>query len=287
MKKYFLLGLVIMLMIFTNVSAQQNTNNELEKNTVDIEQKTADFTHTVFAEECTATWCPMCPTVAEALYNIYDGGEYPFYYVTLVDDMNPIAKQRNQDYSFGFVKVYALPQTYFDGAYTSMIGRLNTVPETENEYRTLIEEAGQKNPKQPITMSSEVTWNGNADLSVTITVTNDGNLPYIGRIRSYVTEIESRWNDYSGNPYHYAFLDYALNKFVILMPGKTKTLTGSFDGKADHGGQSYSDITSDNIMVISALSEWIPHYKVGYQSSEYTQRYFAKYVDQATSAVPS
>jgi hypothetical protein len=144
----------------------------------------------------------------------------------------------------------------------------------------------QRTPRQPIKMESSVTWNGNAKITVSISLTNQGNFPYLGRLRSFVAEIESRWNDNDGNPYHFALLDYAANQLVLLFPGRTKTLTGSFDGKADHGGQTFSDITSDNIMVISALYHWIPHYRIGYESSQYTQRYFAFYVDQATAATP-
>ena len=136
-------------------------------------------------------------------------------------------------------------------------------------------------------MESFVIWEGDAKLTVTINVTNDGNLPYFGKIRSYVTEIESRWNDYSGSPYHFALLDYAVDHFILIMPKKTKTITGSFDGKLDHGNQTYPDISSDNIMIISVVNNMMPHYRVGYESTEYTQKYFARFVDQATGAIPN
>ena len=287
MKKYILIGVIFTLMIASTVNAQPNTDDKTLFETKNLEQKASAFTHTVFAEECTATWCPNCPMAAEALYNIYESGDYPFYYVSIIDDMNPIAKQRNREYSFGIYKVYGFPTVYFDGGDTNMIGRGSTVPETEAEYRTRIEQEGQRTPRQPISMESSVTWDGNAKLTVAITITNEGNLPYIGKLRSYVTEIESRWIDNSGDPYHFGFLDYAVNKYILLMPGKTKTVTASFDGGADHGGQTYPDITSDNTMVISAIFHWMPHYRIGYQSDQYTQRYFAHFVDQTTAAIPT
>jgi len=286
MKKYVLIGLIITLFIATSVSGLSNIDNTQSTDIKNTEIETTPLTHAVLAEQCTATWCSNCPMVAEALYNIYESGDYSFYYVALVDDMNSIAKNRNREYSFGFSKIYAFPTVYFDGGNTNMVGRGSTVQATENEFRTLIEEEGQRTPRQPITMESSITWNGNAKLTVTVSITNQGNFPYLGKIRSFVTEIESRWIDNSGDPYHFAFLDYAHNKVVLLMPGKTKTLTGTFDGNADHGGQTYSDITSDNIMVISAIYHWMPHYRLGYQSDQYTQRYFAHYVDQATAATP-
>lgn len=286
MKKYIILGLILMLTIVSTVNALPNSSSKQLLEINNYGQKSSSFTHSVFAEECTATWCPNCPIAAEALYNIYESGDYPFYYVSLVNDMNTLAKNRNREYSFGLYKVYAFPTVYFDGGDNNMVGRGNNVGETEAEYRTLIEKEGQRTPKQPITIESSVEWNNNAKLTVTVTITNNGNSPYLGKLRSYVTEIESRWIDQSGNPYHFAFLDYALNEIIILMPGKTKTITGIFDGTLDHGGQTFSDITLDNIMVISTISHWIPHYRLGYESSQYTQRYFAFYVDQTTAATP-
>jgi hypothetical protein len=279
MKRYIIAGLIIMLLIASTIQAISFSIN--------YNPLSVDFTHTVFAEECTATWCPNCPFATEALYNIYQSGDYPFYYVSLVNDKSPIGKERNRDYSFGIYKIYAFPTVYFDGGDTNFVGRKSTIPLTEDEYRTLIEQEGQRTPKQPITMESFVTWEGDAKITVIVNVTNEGNLPYFGKIRSYVTEIVSRWDNSLGDPYRFALLDYAINKIVLLIPKKTKTITGNFDGAANHGNQTYPDITSDNIMVISSINHWIPHYRLGYQSTNYTQRYFAHYVDQATGAIPN
>jgi len=278
MKRYIIIGLIMMIMIVTTASAIPNNN---------IEQKNLLIARPVFAEQCTASWCPNCPMAAEALNNIYESGDYSFYYVSLVNDKNSLAKNRNREYSVGIYKVYAFPTVYFDGGDINVIGRGVNVESTENEYRTIIEQEEQRTPKQPINMESSVTWEGNAKLTVTISLTNEGNMPYFGKLSSYVTEIESRWNDFTGTPYHFAFLDYALNQYIFLMPGKTKTFTGSFDGATDHGGQTYSDITQDNIMVISTVSHWLPHYRLGYESNQYTQYYFAFYVDQTSAAIPN
>jgi hypothetical protein len=286
MKKYIILSLLIALLMGTAVNAIPNSNIEKSNINRSTEQANASFTHTVFAEDCTSARCPNCPIAAEALYNIYQSGEYSFYYVELLNYENPIAKNRNLEYTFIY-KGYAFPTVYFDGGYKNMVGRGSNVQATEALYKQLIEEVGQRTPKQPITMDSTVTWNGNAKLTVTLNIKNEGNFPYLGRIRSYVTEIESRWLDKSGNPYHFSFLDYAINKLVLLMPGRIKSFTGIFDGNANHGGNTYSDITSDNIMVISTISHWFPHYRIGYESGDFTQRYFARYIDQATGATPT
>jgi hypothetical protein len=279
MKKYILIGFVMMLLIVSTVNAIPYNDK--------IQTTSKDFTHTVFVEQSTNTSCPNCPYANDALHNIYQSGDYPFYYVTLVVNKNSIAKERNRDYCFGFIKVYAVPTVYLDGGDTNYVGRGNTVPLTEALYRPLIEQEGARTPKQPITMNSSVTWDGNAKLTITITIKNEGNLPYFGKCRSYVTEIVSRWNDNSGDPYHFALLDYAVNKYVFLLPKITKTITGTFDGNANHGDQTFEDITQDNIMVISSLSNWLPHYRIGYQSDLYTQKYFAYFVDQTTATTPT
>jgi thiol-disulfide isomerase/thioredoxin len=276
MKKYILIGFVMTLLIVSTVNAMAYSN-----------ETPKEFTHTVFAEECTATWCPNCPMGAEALHNIYESADYPFYYVALVNDMNPIAKQRNREYVWGLYKSYAFPTVYFDGGDTNFVGRGSTVEQTETEYRALIEQEGARTPNKPITMESTVTWEGSAKLSVTLKITNEGTTPYLGRVRSFVTEIVSRWEDQAGDPYHFALLDYAISRMVLLMPGKEKTLTGTFDGTVTHGNQTYADITSDNIMVISAIYNWRPHYRTGYTSDTYTQKYLANLVDQATAAIPT
>ncbi|KYK24902.1 hypothetical protein AYK25_05885 [Thermoplasmatales archaeon SM1-50] len=63
---------------------------------------------------------------------------------------------------------------------------------------------------------------GHCDLTldITVTVKNNGSKPYFGFIRSYVMEIIPRWNIYTGNLYHFGFLDYALRKIVFLGPHK-------------------------------------------------------------------
>jgi len=284
MKKKIFCMLVCMLIIstFTGIVSSSEFQIKFSKE----ETTSLDFTHTIFAEEVTATWCPNCPYAAEALYSIYQSGDYPFYYVALVDDMNSIAKDRIKDYVINLYKIYAFPTVHFDGGDKNMVGRGSTTEETEIEYRALIEEVGSRAVRQLIDLETHVSWLGNAKIAATVNITNNGNFFYFGKIRSYITEIESRWNDYKGNPYHFALLDFAIKQPILLSPGKTKTISVTWDGTQDHGGQTFEDITEDNIMVISTVSHWIPHYRTGYKSDEYTQRYLAYYVDQTDGATP-
>jgi thiol-disulfide isomerase/thioredoxin len=279
----FCMSLVVISLFFGSVNA---IVSDLDDYRLNEEIENVDFTHTVFAEECTATWCPNCPFAASALYNIYSSGDYPFYYVSLVDDMNPIAKSRNKDYSFGIYPIYAFPTIYFDGGNTNFVGRMSTIEATENEYRDIIEEEGLRTPTKPIKIESSVSWDDNAKITVTLTVTNEGSGIYFGKIRSYVTEIESRWSNNDGDPYHFALLDYAINQYILLMPNSPKTITGTFDGNDNHNGNTYEDISQDNIQVVSTIFHWIPELRYGYESSQYNQKYLRFVTDQATGAIP-
>ena len=286
MKIYFIIGILALLTFSSSTGALLvNKSNSTIISETTANTLSADFTHTVFIEQGTATWCPNCPNAAEALYSIYQSGDYPFYYVALVHDMNPIAKERLRDYVINLYKLIAFPTIYFDGGDINRVGG-GSVQSLETEYRRIIEEVGAREVIQPIELDTSVIWLGNAKITITVNITNDGNFYYFGKIRSYVTEIDSRWKDDNGNPYHFGFLDFAIDKPILLPPGVNTTFTVTWDGAMDHNGESFSDILSDNVMVISTVSHWIPHFRTGYQTEEYTQRYLAFYVDQSDSATP-
>ena len=57
------------------------------------------FTHTVFCEVGTATWCPSCPLMANVLEDVYESDKYPFFFVEMVTDESSIANNRMGDYN--------------------------------------------------------------------------------------------------------------------------------------------------------------------------------------------
>lgn len=236
----------------------------------------SQFTHTVFIEEATTTWCPNCPNAAEALYSLYEGEEYPFYFVALVSNQNPIAKNRFWVHYRGM----AIPTLFFDGGFNQTVGGGSTPEQAELHYRPFIEQAGERTV-HPIELTSSVVGHGDATLDITVTVKNNGSKPYLGYVRSYVTEITSRWNNYAGNPYHFGFLDYAIRKIVFLGPQKSRTYSMTWNGAAQHGNLTFPDIVDNNIMVITTVAHWRPHLV---QEVEYIGTHFAFYVDQTIGA---
>jgi len=111
---------------------------------------TEEFTHTVFAEEGTATWCRYCPQAAEALMNIYESEDYPFYFVALVGDKNDDANDRLKA---GF-NIGGYPTTFFDGGYSLKVGSSYTIEQT---YREIIETCGQREVPQ-LNLSVLIKW---------------------------------------------------------------------------------------------------------------------------------
>ena len=210
-------------------------------------QTNSNFTHTVFIEEGTSTRCPNCPNAEEALFSIYNSSDYPFYYVSLVYDQTKLGKDRMWWHYFES----STPTIFLDGGFSQKVGGASTPQLVEQLYRPLIEEAGAR-VIHPLIITTNVTGHGNAKLDITVTVKNTGTKPYIGILRSYVTEIVSRWHTQKGHPYHFSLLDYAITKIIFISPQKTKTYTATFDGAAQHGNLTFPDIVDNNIMVIFA-----------------------------------
>jgi thiol-disulfide isomerase/thioredoxin len=279
MKKIAILVIAVMLFISPFVAASTMTvpNNTQSKTTTST--TAAAFTHAVFIEEGTTTWCPNCPNAAEALYSLYESGEYPFYFVALVIDQNSVA----QDRFWGHYRGKAIPTIFFDGGFNQTVGSGTTPGQTELLYTPLLVNTGERTV-HPLELNTTVVGHNDAKLDITITVKNTGSKPYFGFVRSYVTEIESRWKNYHGDPYHFGFLDYAIKKIVFLGPEKSKTYTMTWDGAAKHGNLTFADIDDNNIMVIASVAHWVPHI-VGADPDNYIGTHFAFYVDQTTGAL--
>jgi hypothetical protein len=119
--------------------------------------------------------------------------------------MNSIAQDRN----WGHYRVRAIPTILIDGGFSQLVGSGSTPLATEHLYSPLIEEAGAR-IVHPLELTANVLGHGDAKLDISVTVKNTGSKPYLGYVKSYVTEIISRWNNQKGQPYHFGFLDYAI-----------------------------------------------------------------------------
>jgi len=231
-----------------------------------------DFTHTVFCEEATATWCPYCPAMSEALYSVYQSGDYPFYFVAMVADVNDDAYNRLvADYNF-----YGYPTSFFDGGDEVVLGGYAS----ETPYREAIEAAGSRMVVS-LDVSLSTQWVGASAIAVNISVTNNDAGSYEGRVRAYVVEPVSRWNDDDGNPYHFGFLGFAINETLSLGYGMTYTAEAVWDGES-HG---YDVLSQDNLMVIAVVFNG--DVNQGYADPPSGRPFDAHYADQAIAATPT
>ncbi|MFH2035145.1 MAG: BACON domain-containing carbohydrate-binding protein [Candidatus Zixiibacteriota bacterium] len=117
------------------------------------------FTHTVFCEKGTATWCVNCPKTAVALDEIYHDHIYPFFWVSLIEDVIPEAHYRY----YTELGRFGDPTSYFDGGYEVLLGGYDTTH--LDLYQSLIESAGAREVR-PLNLTVDLDWLGNETVSV-------------------------------------------------------------------------------------------------------------------------
>jgi hypothetical protein len=79
---------IVGILLWTAIGAVAQTN-DAEKST---SLGSRDLTHTVFAEDATATWCGYCH-YARDISAIYTSQDYPFYYVCLLTTKYPCSSK--------------------------------------------------------------------------------------------------------------------------------------------------------------------------------------------------
>jgi hypothetical protein len=229
-----------------------------------------DYTHTVFIEVGTATWCPSCPGSNTAWHTIYQGGNYDFEYTELVIDKNTIANQRMQnDYN-----LYWVPTSYFDGGQYAYPGT------NYNTFYSYLDSCGAR--VVPDLMADlSVDRLGDTEIQINYNITNNEATAYPGTLRVYVIELESSlWNDYSGNPYYHAFLGFAFNNAISISGGETLTNSVTWD-KVTAG---YPGINLNDIQVILAV--FTDHAVQSYSDPPSGAPFWAYYVDETVAASP-
>ena len=235
------------------------------------------FTHTVFAEEFTATWCVYCPSAAENLMLIYEnvpGEPYyddNFFFVALITDVNDKADDRMGD----FPDVTGYPTVIFDGNDEKVSGGQSS---TAN-YEQAIDTTGQRDDTD-ISLEIEMNHLGNDKLDISIGMTwnedgSFGNPTFNGYVRAYIVEKISRYNNYDGDPYHFGFLDYAFDQTVELEPREKQSLSAIWTGgdHQDKNGDGHrgecheaaaaSQREDDNHKQDRQPHQWRPPIKVG------------------------
>lgn len=212
-----------------------------------------------------------------------DDGIHPFYFTTLVKNMNVHAEDRCANY----YNYYRTPTVWFDGGYEVIRGA-SSVPEAKTAYEAAIVNCGNR-AAPDIETTLTVSWAGDATMVIDVAVQNNDAASYFGTLRVFVCEIESSmgWTDCNGTPYPYPFLDYAFNEPIAMGAGAAWTGSVTWDGNLhdDGYGNTFGSITSDNIMVMAVVfnAEW----HQGYSRPPDLNPFDAYYVDETVAAVPA
>lgn len=167
-----------------------------------------DQSHIVFIEEASDTGCIPCVNAAKMLHELYETGEYNFYYVSLVEDKSSVASRRMNEE----LHIFGVPVVYIDGGYKVLFG--GSVP--KSDYIANIKSARIRElPEIDIKLNAEYDENS-TDLLTNIIATNNESQEYTGKIRVYLTEIISRWNQANSEPYHFALVDYIIEEDINI-----------------------------------------------------------------------
>jgi len=200
-----------------------------------------------------------------------------------VKDLNANAYDRMvNDYNF-----YRSPILWFDGGYEVHRGA-SSIPDAKATYETAIVNCGNRTVPD-IDAAITVLWTGDAVLDISLSVTNNEASSYFGHVRVFVNEIVSTmgWNDFNGEPYTNAFLDFAVDEPVAIAGGGTWSTSVVWDGYLhdDGYGNHFGTITPGNVKVVAAVynSEW----HQGYSNPPSGNPFDAYYVDEAVGDVPS
>ena len=262
------------ILLCTAFGAVALPNNDLKTINNNDTEKT-EYTHTVFVEVGTATWCPSCPASNTAWHSIYEGGAYDFEYTEMVIDKNTVANTRMNLYN-----LYWVPTSYFDG------GQFVYPGTSTGTFQSDLNSCGSR-AVPDLEAQMDVLWLGSAQIQVDLSIINNDASNYGGTLRAYIIELQStKWKDYNGNWYYHAFLDFASNQAINIPAGETFTDSTIWDGAA-HG---YSGISSENIQVILTVfnDDPVQAYSDPFHEGEDPTwaPFWAYYVDETIMATP-
>lgn len=176
---------------------------------------------------------------------------------------------------------YWVPTLYWDG------GNIVTVGDP-NSYSSNIDQCKVR-PVADVDAALDVAWRGNATMDISVTVRNNGTAGYDGTIKVYVCELVSSmgWNDSSGNPYHFPFLDWAVKDTIRISGGNTWRTDTTWDGAlhSDGFGNDFGGITFDNTIVFVALFDSTSH--PAYSDPPGGRPFDAFWLDECVAARPA
>ena len=203
------------------------------------------YSHSVFVEVATSQNCKKCHNWNQNIHELYSSGDYDFEYVEMIgyDHDGNVLNEKACDWINNY-NIFGYPTSILDGDYKRLVGNY------PSQFPDKVDACGNRYVRD-ISVNMTVSWLGDATIIVNITIQNNEGTQYNGYIRASITEIESRYDTYYGDPYHFGFLDYAFDTDISINPGGVYTDDVTWDGNEhqDAHGDDFSDITPGNIQV--------------------------------------
>ena len=217
----------IMVMNSSSPPPDDNTTNEENGNNLH------NYSRFVFIELGTKIVCSECPKISIILNELYNSGDYPFYYVSLPQD-NPKALNRINDYN-----IWGYPTVYIDGGYSTLVGSNIQKSDFEKNITAAVERT-----TPDISIWTNAHWDNQTNIiTVNIQIENQEPSSYQGRLRVYLTElISTKWQ--AGTPMHFSFLDFLINEDIQLSSNDRLSLNKTLNAV---------DLDPENLMLFSVL----------------------------------
>lgn len=209
--------------------------------------------------------CSECPKIAAMVDELYNSGDYPFYYVTLPEE-NDRAAARIKEYN-----VWGFPTIYIDGGYDLIVG--STVQKSTISGKILAA-AARQHANLSVKVTAELKDNS-SEITLRVIIYNPENQVYTGQLRVYLTEIVSTAGQ--GNaPTRFSLITFLINEEVEVLAEDTTTLTRIDD---------ISAYDAENLMIFAVVFNAETH--IGYSQPPDKNQFNAHYVDavDATTVV--
>lgn len=233
--------------------------------TISVKEDVRNLVHNVFIEEGTGTWCHNCPEVANILHDLYESGNYNFYYVSLIEDINSEAKNRlEEDYN-----IYGYPTVYIDGGY-DLVGGVKD----KSVFEDSISKAEKREvPALYFNVTAEL-GESNSDTNISIEIINYEEYAYTGSLKLYLTERNSVQYYGGQGIYHNALINIIYDEEINISSKEEKNINRFYD---------FSEYDIGNLMVVGVIfnSESIEKYS----DSEKENPFNAYYADACQGAL--
>ena len=218
--------------------------------TITVTETVEELVHTVFIEEATGETCEFCPGVSEVIHELYNSGEYNFEYVSLVVQHDKAKKRLDED-----LNNFGQPTLYIDSGFKVLLGGGRTKADVDiSKITDAIRTAEQRSvPEIKVTVDVDYENDSN-EFTTNVIVKNFEEKAYNGTLRVYLAEILSRYKIQGKTQIYHGFVDYIIDKDIIVVAGEELPISEKWD--------LTTDLDPENLMVIAVVF-----------SSESEQRY--------------